>query len=162
MLPALEDRPAPRRRRGNHRRGRSRRQTSRSSASQWCGAGLRFRRRRGLPDEEKALLNAAGSVTHDAGPPTQWLIIAAIETGCRVGELLALQWADVDLKKRTVFVRVVERGARKTGRSRLLPMSARLPPGHARPCEYQPDGYVSARGRDGLAGFDEAVRRRAW
>jgi integrase len=79
-----------------------------------------------LPDEEKALLDAAETLTHDAGPRTQWLITAALETGCRVGELLALQWADVDLKKRTVFVRAIERGARKTGRSRLLPMSARL------------------------------------
>jgi integrase len=61
-----------------------------------------------------------------AGLRLQWLIIAAIETGCRLGELLALQWEDVDTSKRTVLVRAAERGAKKTGRSRLLPMSARL------------------------------------
>lgn len=84
------------------------------------------RRRRLAPDEEKALLDAAGVSTPGASARLQWLIIAAIETGCRVGELLALQWADVDLLKRTVYVRAVEEGAKKTGRSRLLPMAGRL------------------------------------
>jgi integrase len=51
------------------------------------------------------------------------LIVAAIETGARKGELLALKFADVDVNKRTVFIRAAEEGARKTGRSRLLPMS---------------------------------------
>jgi integrase len=106
------------------------------------------RRRRLAPDEEKALLDAAGVSTGGASTRLQWLIIAAIETGCRVGELLALQWADVDLSKRTVYVRAVEEGAKKTGRSRLLPMSARLAavfemaktdPGGRR---YPPPAYV--------------------
>jgi integrase len=76
------------------------------------------------------------------------LIIAALETGCRAGELLAFRWAEVDMEKRTVFVRAVEVGAKKTGRSRLLPMSARLaavlemarvdPAGRA----YPPTAYV--------------------
>ena len=78
-----------------------------------------------------------------------WLIIAAIETGCRRGELLALQWADVNLLKRTLLVRAVEEGARKMGRSRLLPMSTRLAgvldlaklnPATGR--EYAPSAYV--------------------
>ena len=57
-------------------------------------------RRRRLPlEEEKALLEAAGALTRGAGPRLQWLIIAAIETGCRRGELLAMQWADVNLSK---------------------------------------------------------------
>jgi integrase len=91
------------------------------------------RRRRVSPEEEKALLDAAspermasGPLKHYAGLRLQWLIIAAIETGCRLGELLALQWGDVDWSKRTVLVRAEERGARKSGRSRLLPMSVRL------------------------------------
>jgi integrase len=77
------------------------------------------RRRRLLPAEEQTLLAVAGV-------RLQWLIIAAIETGCRAGALLALQWADVDMDKRTVLVRAVEVGAKKTGRSLMLPMSARL------------------------------------
>jgi integrase len=91
------------------------------------------RRRRISLEEEKALLDAASParmgpdpLKHGAGLRLQWLIIAAIETGCRLGELLALQWGDVDWSKRTVLVRAVERGAKKTGRSCLLPMSARL------------------------------------
>ena len=84
------------------------------------------RRRRVSADEEKTLLDASGVSPRGASLRLQWLIIAAIETGCRIGELLALLWADVDLSKPTVYVRAVEEGAKKTGRSRLLPMSARL------------------------------------
>jgi integrase len=40
--------------------------------------------------------------------------------------LLSLRWADVDLRKRTVLIRAMERGAKKTARSRELPMSAKL------------------------------------
>lgn len=84
------------------------------------------RRRRVLPDEEQRLLDAAGTLRHGAGVRLQWLIIAAIETGCRRGELLAVQWSDVNLSKRTLMVRAIEDGAKKSGRSRLLPVSARL------------------------------------
>ena len=84
------------------------------------------RRRRALPDEEQRLLDAAGRVRHDDGVRLQWLIIAAMESGCRRGELLALQWADVNLLKRTIFVRAEEVGGKKSGRSRLLPVSTRL------------------------------------
>lgn len=84
------------------------------------------RRRRLLADEETAVLAAAGSATRGAALRLQWLIIAALETGCRRGELLALRWADVNLEKRTLLVRAVEDGAKKTGRSRELPISARL------------------------------------
>lgn len=79
-----------------------------------------------MPDEEQHLLDAPGTLRHGAGIRLQWLIIAAIETGCCRGELLAPQWADVNLPKRTLLVRAVEEGAKKTGRSRLLPVSARL------------------------------------
>jgi integrase len=84
------------------------------------------RRRRLLVDEEQRLLDAAGTLRHAAGTRLQWLIIAAIETGCRRGELLAVQWSDVNLPKRTLLVRAVEQGAKKPQRSRLLPVSARL------------------------------------
>ncbi len=33
------------------------------------------------------------------------LIVAALETGCRLGELLMLQWQDVDLKRDEIRVR---------------------------------------------------------
>jgi hypothetical protein len=40
--------------------------------------------------------------------------------------LLGLQWADLNLSKRTLLVRAVEQGARKTSQPRQLPVSARL------------------------------------
>jgi integrase len=84
------------------------------------------RRRRISPEEEQRLLNAADTLRDGAGIRLQWLIVAAIETGCRRGELLALRWSDVDLAKRTLLVRAIEVGAKKTGKARLLPMSTRL------------------------------------
>lgn len=84
------------------------------------------RRRRVSEDEEAKLLNSASTLKHGAGPRLQWLIIAAIETGARRGELLRLRWADVDADRRTVLIRAVEKGARKTRRSRRLPISTRL------------------------------------
>ena len=91
------------------------------------------------------------------------MIIAALETGCRAGELLALQWADVTMDKRTVFVRAFEDGAKKTGCSRLLPMSARLaavfemarfdPAGRS----YPPTAYVF-----GELGQRQGSIKKAW
>jgi len=49
--------------------------------------------------QAKAVLAAA------AGVPVGPLVVAAIGTGCRQGELLALTWEDVDLKAGTLTVR---------------------------------------------------------
>jgi integrase len=50
------------------------------------------RERRLGQDEETALLGAAGALSRDtAGHRLSGLIVAALETGCRRGELLALQ-----------------------------------------------------------------------
>jgi integrase len=85
------------------------------------------RRRRVHALEEAAILKTAEELTRQsAGHRLQWLILAALETGARLGELLALTWADVSLEKHTVLIRATETGARKTGRSRKLPMSSRL------------------------------------
>ena len=50
------------------------------------------------PGEERRLL-----------PPLdvrlQWLIIAALETACRLGELLSLTWADINLDRKELTVR---------------------------------------------------------
>jgi integrase len=69
------------------------------------------RRRRISPTEETALLSAAGVLKRGSGLRLQWVIVSAIETGARLGELLAIRWADVDMDKRTVFIRAVEVGA---------------------------------------------------
>jgi integrase len=85
------------------------------------------RARRLNPDEETALLSAASALSRGcADVRLSGLIVAALETGCRQGELLALQWADVNLAKATLLVRAIELGAKKTGSARTIPISARL------------------------------------
>jgi integrase len=66
--------------------------------------------------EERALLAVAG-------PHLQRLVIGALETGCRLGELLRLRWSDVDLKGRVLTVRAE---TTKTRTARAVPVSARL------------------------------------
>jgi integrase len=61
-----------------------------------------------------------------AAPRLQRLIIGAVETCCRRGELLALQWRDVSLSRRELVVRTEEEGAKKTGEGRQFPISSRL------------------------------------
>jgi integrase len=68
------------------------------------------------PGEERRLLAAAG-------PWLKNLIIAAPDTGCRRGELLSLQWKDVDLTRRTITIRGEKA---KTRQARFLPISDRL------------------------------------
>jgi integrase len=77
------------------------------------------RDRRLAPGEEARLLAVAG-------PWLQRLIIAAIETCARRGELLALTWGDVSLTRGELTIRAVEAGARKTGKGRVIPISPRL------------------------------------
>lgn len=74
------------------------------------------RTRRLDPDEETALLAAAN-------PRLQRLIIAALETGLRLGEMRALTWRDVDLEERVLTVRAE---TAKDDDNRLIPISARL------------------------------------
>jgi integrase len=66
--------------------------------------------------EERRLLAVAGL-------RLQRLVIAALETGCRRGELLALQWRDIDLQRRELTVRAENA---KTREGRVLPISPRL------------------------------------
>ncbi len=68
------------------------------------------------PGEERRLLD-------HASPWLQRLIIAALETCCRRGELLSLQWRDVDLNRGTFRVRAEKS---KTHESREIPISVRL------------------------------------
>jgi integrase len=68
------------------------------------------------PGEERRLLDHAPA-------HLQRLIIAAIETCCRRGELLSLTWADVDLTKRELRIRAENAKDRE---QRILPISSRL------------------------------------
>jgi integrase len=98
----------------------------------------RARARRLVGDEETRLLAAAG-------PHLQALILAALETGCRRGELLTLQWGQVDLDAGTVFLPAAKT---KTAEDRTISITGRLravldmrrtdPEGE----DFGPDGYV--------------------
>ncbi len=67
-------------------------------------------------DDEVRLLQAATPHLRD-------LIIAMLDTCCRPGELLSLQWGDVDFGRREIAIR---RTKAKTRRARLAPISSRL------------------------------------
>lgn len=96
------------------------------------------RRRRLEGDEEERVLKYADPLLHD-------LIVAALETGCRKGELLALRWRDVKWD-RNVLLLPAE--ITKTAEDRDVPMSQTLrsllemrkhaPDG----TEHGPDAYV--------------------
>jgi integrase len=58
-----------------------------------------------------------------APPRLQNLIIAAVETCCRLGELLTLQWQDVNLERGQLTIRGEHT---KDAETRVLPISARL------------------------------------
>jgi integrase len=76
----------------------------------------RRRNRRLEPGEEDRLLRAAGA-------HLQRVIIAALETCCRVGELLQLQWRDVSMTRGEIHLRAEKT---KTRTDRIIPISTRL------------------------------------
>jgi integrase len=66
-------------------------------------------------DEQKSLLAACQSATWDK---LYILILAALTTGGRKGELLGLRWSDIDFQNRTARL-----GMTKNGKPRLLPLT---------------------------------------
>jgi integrase len=72
------------------------------------------RSRRLIGDEEDRLLRSADPYTRD-------LLIAALETGCRGGELRSLQWSCVREKEI-----IIEPAKAKTRRARAIPITQRL------------------------------------
>ncbi|KPA99859.1 integrase [Ahrensia marina] len=77
----------------------------------------RGRERRLEPGEEQRLLDATDS---GRSPYMRPLIILAIETAMRQGEMLSLTWADVDMEKRIAHLDMT-----KNGESRDIPLSTR-------------------------------------
>lgn len=70
-------------------------------------------------DEENRLLDqCTGSRSH-----LKPLVVFAIETACRRGEILSLKWSAVDLTRRVISI---EAANTKTMRPRLVPVTARL------------------------------------
>lgn len=71
------------------------------------------------PDEEKQLLaQCVGPRAH-----LRYIVIAALDTGMRKGELLQLKWFDVDFEKGVIIVRST---TTKTRRPRTIGLTARL------------------------------------
>ena len=70
-------------------------------------------------DEEiKLLKNCVGAREH-----LRPLVIAALDTGCRKGELLSLEWKDIDFENRVIRIRAM---TTKTLTERAVPVSDRL------------------------------------
>ena len=112
------------------------------------------RDRRLAPDEEHRLLDRAA-------PRLYRLIVAALETGCRLGELLSLRWEDVDLTRGELRVRARNAKQRKL---RHIPIVARLR-AVLDMARYDPAGHRFGQ-RDHVFG-DEVGRRlksqkKAW
>ncbi|WP_082504100.1 site-specific integrase [Methylobacterium sp. Leaf111] len=78
----------------------------------------------GLPREERLTEESARTILSVIGTlrnkHAKSLIVLAIETGMRRGELLSLEWKDVDLQKRTARLRDT-----KNGRPRTVPLTTR-------------------------------------
>ena len=73
---------------------------------------------------ETYLTGAEARAFVEACPPAlRPLIVTALNTGCRRGELLALTWRDVDLERREI---VISAATEKTGRGRVIPMTTAL------------------------------------
>jgi len=71
------------------------------------------RERRLIGDEEQRLLeHSAGHFLHNA-------IVIALETGMRQGEIAALEWQNIDLEKRHLYVRKSKSGKKRTVRLSL-------------------------------------------
>lgn len=74
------------------------------------------------PEEVQAVLDA---IDREART-THWLkdlILVAVNTGLRRGELLALRWSAVDLRARTLTVENGESFQAKSGKDRIIPLS---------------------------------------
>lgn len=67
-------------------------------------------------EDEQRLLQAATPLLHA-------VIVGMLETACRPGELLSLQWGDVNLERGELTIRAAKS---KTRTERILPISARL------------------------------------
>ena len=67
-------------------------------------------------EDEQRLLDVAN-------PQLRAVIIAILDTACRPGEILSLQWRDVNLERRELTVQAAKS---KTRTARMIPISSRL------------------------------------
>ena len=109
-------------------------------------------------EEEQKLLSACDTLLRCSH--LKPILIAALDTGCRQGELLKLRWADVDLANRLVTIRAFNT---KTERERHVSLTVRLTEELARlweASEKKADGLVFGV-RDNVKHSFESVRKEA-
>jgi integrase len=67
-------------------------------------------------EDEKRLLKACDAYLHG-------VVIALLDTACRVGEILSLQWRNVNMERRELVIEAIKA---KTRTARIVPISTRL------------------------------------
>lgn len=72
--------------------------------------------------EVSQLLKHVGALSRDIEP----LVVFLLNTGCRKGEALALEWKNVDLKRGLIFIEPSEEWQPKDGEARQIPISDAL------------------------------------
>jgi integrase len=75
-------------------------------------------------EQAAKLLNKMGDVSPDLVP----IVVFLLNTGCRKGEALALEWPAVDLDRGLVFIQPSEEWQPKDGEAREIPISDSLRP----------------------------------
>lgn len=78
---------------------------------------------RGRARETYLTAEEARAFAAACAPPLRPLVVTALHTGARRGELLALCWRDVDMERREI---VIPPATEKSGRGRVIPMTASL------------------------------------
>lgn len=93
-----------------------------------------------------------GAAAHE-GEPWETAVLLAGECGLRIGEIIALEWTDLDLIANTITIARQERqgvvGPPKGGKARTVPMTARLAT-HLRSVPRIHTGRVVARAGEGV------------
>ncbi len=96
-------------------------------------------------EEEARLLSACAGRRAHLRP----LLITALDTAMRRGEMIQLVWSDIDFDNRTISVRAM---TTKTARSRIVPISSRL-------LEVMKALYTESRNdRDSVFGISDNVK----
>jgi len=128
------------------------------------------RTRRVTDEEIERVIIASGYSPYDPPVSTAERVacafLFAIETAMRAGEICALRHEDVDIDARVAHVRAIERGARKTGRPRSVPLTKRAVEIVRQVAAVTGDGYLfglkprnldatwrNIRGRAGIDGL---------
>jgi site-specific recombinase XerD len=75
-----------------------------------------------MSDEELSKLLVAAK----ENPLIQNLILLGLHTGCRLNEILNLQWKDIDMNEGVINIRNKENFKTKTGKTRQIPINNKL------------------------------------